>query len=167
MLTYRLLYRDQPHASLDDCSRFEAKWKRLEVRRCERLIQWIRIPEMDVIETIPRPYHLWNEAADKTIIYISKDGQRFKTDHMSDALGKYFDNPTVSSQIDKILCTYQIDPTDVTLLDELLGSRWRIPRLPPAWEERASLENVARTRMDTAIGENDCRPLGVVVTGIR
>jgi hypothetical protein len=122
---------------------------------------------MGVAEAISRRYYLNDQGtAHKAIIYISNDGQSFKTIHIGEALGKYFGNAKASTQIDKILCTHQNDEA----ADDLLSSVWKIPELPPSWEEQRGLESVSRTSTGSASPpgrENDDPPLGRVVTSLK
>jgi hypothetical protein len=124
-----------------------------------------------VAETLPRRYYLCHDkgTAHKTKIYISNDGQRFKTIHIGQALAKYFGHPKAATQIDKILCTYQDDEA-AALSDDLLSSILNIPELPPSWEAKRGLEIASRTSTGSAGTpgrENDDPSLGRVVTGFK
>lgn len=127
------------------------KWRRLEVRRCESLHQSIRIPEMDVTETITHRFYLDDEEnSNHAIIYISEHGQHFMTVALSEALEKYWGIPQIATQIDKILCT------PLTRLDELLSSIYKIPELLSSWKEMDSEDIVApSTRGNPPIGRAD------------
>jgi hypothetical protein len=82
---------------------------------------------MGVTETIHHRHYLHDDA----IVYISKDGDPLRTTLLGEAFEKLLAIEKISSAIDKILSV----ALDVELVDELLGSIWKIKELPSSWQD--------------------------------
>lgn len=117
---------------------FHAMWTRLEIRRCEALLQTIEIAEMNVTETISHRSHLHDQRPrSNAIIYISKEGESFWTMALSTEFEKFFKIPKIANEVDKIFC----ESLRGSPLDELLGSIWKIPELPMSWQDELYSKN--------------------------
>jgi hypothetical protein len=121
----RLMYGCRPK-NASSFKEFSEIWQQLNVKSCASLGLQLKIPEYNLITSIPQWYYL---EANTSTIFIPKAFERMLTISRVDAIATLFNLPYIAMRIDNVLS----ESADEAGLDDVFASRWKIPELPREW----------------------------------